>query len=154
MEEHALFCKRCAERHSNKAEGYLYLYKDTSPFCPECYDFDGVEAELIVLPVLSKDISIMRQISNDATFIEAMIALHEKDIIEYELKMSQFRNQVEQQRQTKQVVQTQQSNQVKCPKCKCTDIGVANRGYSLIWGFIGSGKSMNVCKKCGYKWKP
>jgi len=44
--------------------------------------------------------------------------------------------------------------QVKCPKCKCTDIGVANRGYSLIWGFIGSGKSMNVCKKCGHKWKP
>lgn len=49
---------------------------------------------------------------------------------------------------------TNNSSQVHCPKCNCTDIGVANRGYSLIWGFIGSGKSMNVCKKCGYKWKP
>lgn len=47
-----------------------------------------------------------------------------------------------------------EQNQVKCPKCNCTDIGVVNRGYSLIWGFIGSGKLMNVCKKCGYKWKP
>lgn len=46
------------------------------------------------------------------------------------------------------------SNQVFCPKCGCTDIGVANRGFSIIMGFIGSGKSMNVCKKCGYKWKP
>lgn len=46
------------------------------------------------------------------------------------------------------------SNKVHCPKCNCTDIGVTNRGYSVVWGFIGSGKSMNVCKKCGYKWKP
>lgn len=47
-----------------------------------------------------------------------------------------------------------EDNKVHCPKCGCTDIGVANRGYSLVWGFIGSGKSMNVCKKCGHKWKP
>ncbi len=48
----------------------------------------------------------------------------------------------------------EENSKVKCPKCGCTDIGVANRGYSLVWGFIGSGKSMNVCKNCGYKWKP
>ena len=42
----------------------------------------------------------------------------------------------------------------KCPKCGSTAIGVANRGYSLVWGFIGSGKSMNVCKNCGHKWSP
>lgn len=47
-----------------------------------------------------------------------------------------------------------EQNQVKCPKCGYTDIGVANRGFKLITGFIGSGKSMNVCKKCGYKWNP
>jgi len=46
------------------------------------------------------------------------------------------------------------SAKVYCPKCNCTDIGVVNRGYSIVWGFIGSGKSMNVCKKCGYKWRP
>lgn len=49
---------------------------------------------------------------------------------------------------------TEDNNKVKCPKCNCTNIGVANKGYSLITGFIGSGKSMNVCKKCGHKWKP
>lgn len=47
-----------------------------------------------------------------------------------------------------------ETNIPKCPKCQSTSIGVANRGYSLVWGFIGSGKSMNVCKSCGHKWKP
>lgn len=64
------------------------------------------------------------------------------------LKLSQFKANLENQTATKQ-----ESDKVKCPKCGCTDIGVVNRGYSLLTGFIGSGKSMNVCKKCGYKWK-
>ena len=95
---------------------------------------------------------ILRKVTNfnkSMDFIQAMIDLKQTDIIEYNLKMSQFRNQVQQQKAAKQ-----QDNRVRCPKCGCTDIGVANRGYSLLTGFIGSGKSMNVCKKCGYKWKP
>ena len=42
----------------------------------------------------------------------------------------------------------------KCPKCGSTYISTVNRGYSVVWGFIGSGKAMNVCQKCGHKWKP
>ena len=45
-------------------------------------------------------------------------------------------------------------NRVKCPKCGCPDIGIVNRGYSFWTGFLGSGKPVNVCKKCGYKWTP
>lgn len=52
------------------------------------------------------------------------------------------------------IQQTEEDNKPKCPKCGGTDIGVSNRGYSIVWGFIGSGKSMNVCKNCGHKWKP
>ena len=87
-------------------------------------------------------------VSEDITFIEAMINLKQQDPIEYQLKMSQFKTAQAQQERA------EDDNKVSCPKCGCTDIGVANRGYSLMWGFIGSGKSMNVCKKCGYKWKP
>jgi hypothetical protein len=43
---------------------------------------------------------------------------------------------------------------VFCPKCGSTQIATVNRGYSLVWGFIGSGKPMNVCQKCGFKFKP
>lgn len=89
------------------------------------------------------DYFVICKISKDPNFIKAMMELHDTNIIDYNLKMSQFRQQVQ-----------QDINKVHCPKCNCTDIGVANRGYSLLTGFIGSGKSMNVCKRCGYKWKP
>lgn len=45
-------------------------------------------------------------------------------------------------------------NKVHCPRCGSTQVGVVNRGYSLLSGFIGSGSARNVCQNCGYKWKP
>ena len=41
-----------------------------------------------------------------------------------------------------------------CPKCGSTSLATVNRGYSIVWGFIGSGKPMNVCQACGHKFKP
>ena len=45
---------------------------------------------------------------------------------------------------------------IHCPRCGAGSeaIGVVNRGYSFLSGFIGSGSPRNVCKRCGYKWKP
>lgn len=43
---------------------------------------------------------------------------------------------------------------VRCPKCNSTSISTGARGYSIIWGFIGSGKTVNRCAKCGHKWEP
>jgi tRNA(Ile2) C34 agmatinyltransferase TiaS len=47
-----------------------------------------------------------------------------------------------------------ESNLPKCPKCGSTAITAGQRGYSLITGFIGSGKTVNRCSNYGYKWKP
>lgn len=44
--------------------------------------------------------------------------------------------------------------EVCCPRCGCKSIATINRGYSMFWGFIGSGKPVNVCQKCGFKFKP
>ena len=41
-----------------------------------------------------------------------------------------------------------------CPKCGSTSLATVNRGYSIVWGFLGSGTPMNVCQACGYKFKP
>ena len=41
-------------------------------------------------------------------------------------------------------------NVITCPKCGST----ANRGFSIMTGFIGSGSPRNVCQNCGFKWKP
>lgn len=43
---------------------------------------------------------------------------------------------------------------VRCPKCGSTAISTGSRGFSLVWGFIGSGKTVNRCAKCGHKWEP
>lgn len=122
----------------NKCGG-IFMANNDRTNCVKC------TGELIILEtnMPSQDIFILPKISKDPNFIKAMMELHDTDIIEYNLKMSQFKQQVQ-----------KEDNKVHCPKCKCTDIGVANRGYSIITGFIGSGKSMNVCKKCGHKWKP
>lgn len=98
------------------------------------------------------------KISTDESFINAMIQLKEKDPIEYQLKLQQLKNQLQQQEQiNQQQVQTQTKpteKQVTCPKCGSTSITAGQRGYSLIWGFIGSGNTVNRCSKCGHKWKP
>lgn len=137
-------CKKCRSKN-NEDLFYSGYYNWLNEDCYECpmKDCDG---QLIDINLSENDFDIITSISKDIDFLEAMMELHDTDIIEYNLKLSQFRNQVEQ--------QDKEQNQVKCPKCNCTDIGVVNRGYSIMWGFVGSGKSMNVCKKCGYKWKP
>ena len=44
--------------------------------------------------------------------------------------------------------------QIRCPKCSSTQITTGSRGYSMVWGFVGSGKTVNRCAQCGYKWEP
>lgn len=41
-----------------------------------------------------------------------------------------------------------------CPKCKSTSIITMNRGFSIVTGFIGSGKPINVCQMCGHRFYP
>lgn len=45
-------------------------------------------------------------------------------------------------------------SQVRCPKCSSTQIVTGQRGYSVVWGFWGSGKTMNRCANCGHRWEP
>lgn len=42
----------------------------------------------------------------------------------------------------------------RCPRCMSNQITTGSRGYSLLWGFLGSNKTVNRCGKCGYIWKP
>ena len=106
--------------------------------------------ELIDTGISHDELMIIRKISSDNAFLDAMIELKQKDIIEYGLKLSQFKSQLEQKRQVNQ----QEKNQVRCPKCGSTNITAGQRGYSMLTGFIGSGKTVNRCANCGYKWKP
>lgn len=155
------YCKKCFVDQS----GYIKTIKGITGWdedyikkygTPGYYSFDKniefckyhPEEKLHDMSLSYDEFNKIVEISNDSSFIQAMENLKQKDPIEFQLKLSQFKTQVEQQESSNS------SNKVSCPKCGCTDIGITNRGYSIVWGFIGSGKSMNVCKKCGYKWKP
>lgn len=43
---------------------------------------------------------------------------------------------------------------VVCPRCHSTEVTVGQRGYSIVSGFIGSGRTTNRCGKCGHTWNP
>lgn len=85
------------------------------------------------------------RISHDGNFILQMLKLKNDDPIEYELKIAQFREIAERKKA--------EESKPRCPKCGSTSIATVNKGYSLLTGFLGSGKPMNVCQSCGHKWK-
>ncbi len=132
-------CPECGKEISDKSDKCIhcgYPLKNKTIINKKEYDF-SYELELVLK---NKNIEAIKSIRE-----KTGLGLSDgKDIIDYMVKYKECPT----------VWYLEDPNKVHCPKCNCTDIGVANRGYSLVWGFIGSGKSMNVCKKCGYKWKP
>jgi DNA-directed RNA polymerase subunit RPC12/RpoP len=73
---------------------------------------------------------------------------------EYEKRLCETEEAIIKNRKKDELKEHQQQNTPKCPKCGSTAITATQRGYSLLTGFIGSGKTMNYCKNCGHKWKP
>lgn len=114
---------------------------------------NNCNGKLIQCNISCEDLNIISRISNDNEFFQAMIDLKEKDIIEYQLKISQFKTQLEQQKSSK----TQNDTIPKCPHCKSTNIkpiSALNRGASIaMWGVFS--KKINKsfeCLNCKYTW--
>ena len=106
--------------------------------CPMC----GQES-LVDTGITEADLDIIADVSNyNRSLLEAMVKLHSEDIIEYELKMSQFRNQHAQ----------QPSTTTKCPRCGGTAFTPMKKKWSLLAGFA-TNKVELVCNNCGYKMK-
>lgn len=129
--------------------GYIHKGENPPEKCPQCYVpshcFESFEGE-----------HILKQISTDEAFVNAMISLKEKDPIEYQLKIQQFKTQLQQQEQPKSEP-TQSSTQPKCPHCSSTKIakitGTERAGSILMWGIFS--KKINKsfkCNNCGYTW--
>lgn len=99
-----------------------------------------------------QEYNMISEISCDISFIQAMESLKEKDPIEFQLKLAQFKATTVQQESA-----TQQQNVPKCPTCGSTNIKKISAGSRwLSTGLFGissgkMGKSME-CRNCGYKW--
>lgn len=111
--------------------------------CPICKSTDWEDADLIIL----------KEISNDKDFLEAMIELKKKDPIEYQLKMNQFKANLKQQENSK----VEEDNRPKCPTCGSTNIEKISLGKKAVGGALFGLFSSDIrktmhCKNCGAKW--
>ena len=131
-------CDKCGE---------IGLCNDTDSLIDKINNCNG---NLIRVNITEDEFDTLCDISEDNDFLQAMIDLKQKDIIEYNLKMSQFKAQLQQQKSS--VPRT--GSTVRCPRCGSTNITAGQRGYSLLTGFVGSGSTVNRCANCGHKWKP
>lgn len=132
---------------SNKKCKYAWYVKPgdkpSVDICNKC------GSEITKIPLTVEEYAYITLISEDRDFIDAMIELKQKDIIEFKTKIAQFKVQIDAQEERER----QEKNKPKCPTCGSTSLATVNRGYSFLTGFLGSGKPMNVCQSCGHKWK-
>ena len=148
------FCKKCYETKTPpKCPGFLASWGNVKmAICPICNN------NLITYNISADDIYVLSDISKDITFIEAMIKLKEDDIIEYESRMSQFRNQAAQQEQVQQAQKAAEESIIPhCPHCHSTNIAKIGTGERIgsiaVWGIFS--KKINKsskCRNCGYTW--
>lgn len=132
-------CKKCG-RYGGSCSPDAKIHKDCG-------------GELIDTGITHDELMIIRKISPSNDFLDALIELRKNDIIEYNLKMSQFRNQVQQQKTTSQT----NSNTIKCPTCNSIKVkrisGTAKAAGAVAFGLLSkTAKSQFKCENCGYKW--
>lgn len=149
MSQYLKICETCKKNKIDDgisfSPGYIHYLNDDVEECLENHPLNTTNMSI-------DDFIILTKISNSTDFYDAMIELHDKDIIEYELKMSQFRAQVNVQNEIKQ-----QSNQPKCPTCGSTNIEKISAGKKMSGSFLFGIFSSDIrntmhCKDCGYTW--
>lgn len=121
-------------------------------FAPElftcCLSPEEHKSQFIDTGLLYEEAVLIRNISEDISFLEAMIDLKQKDPIEFQLKMSQFKST---QNQTKAV---EENSGPHCPYCSSTDLkkisGLSKAGSVALWGIFAVGKVSKQwhCNSC------
>ena len=93
----------------------------------------------------------------DGNCVSAMIKLKEENLIEYQLKMAQFRELARQKYENLEKLRQEseeEQTKPKCHRCGSTSITTGARGVNNFWGFLGASKTVNRCGNCGHTWTP
>lgn len=178
MSANVKFCPLCAKNKKSLAPedqadfyaGYTvcFIQERIQKECPMC----GAKS-LIETNITEEEMDTIGKASHyNRTLLDAMRNLKDKDIIEYELKMSQFRgnanNIKEEKKPTEYVTLNLKTGKISktpqpqlttpplptCPRCGSTSITTGARGVSGFWGFVGASKTVNRCANCGHTWTP
>ena len=118
------------------------------------YQIDNMIEEMGIKPVISEDDALAIYNATKSTeVIDAMIDLKQKDIIEYNLKLNQFKLQAEQ----KNSSSSNNVNVLKCPTCSSTRVKKISTtskvaGAAMFGLFSKTARSQFECEQCGYKW--
>lgn len=141
-----LNCKRTNSKEYPTLAGFYDVFKIPSDNI--CY-FCG--NKLIDSEFTEEEFKIIKKISCNKDFLQAMIDLKEKDIIEYTAKLNQFKSQVIEQKNN------ETDNRPKCPTCGSTKLSkvstISKAGSVALWGlFSQKVKKTWHCGNCGYEW--
>ena len=135
----------CSNKNCDSAR-YLDPGEENKSNCSFC------NSKMIKTPLLVEEYAYITLISEDRDFIDAMIELKQKDIIEFKTKIAQFKAQVDTEEERKR-----QSNVPKCPTCGSTNIEKISAGKKMSGAFLFGIFSSDIrntmhCKDCGAKW--
>lgn len=158
MQTYMRVCQICAEENIRKpghskiyVPGWIDYFKGEDYITEDTACSVHKNVKLIKKSMTCEEFQILRRISNEPSFMESMNDLKEKDPVEFQLKLAQFKATTVQQESA-----TQQQNVPKCPTCGSTNIKKISAGSRwLSTGLFGissgkMGKSME-CRNCGYK---
>ena len=145
-----VICRKCIEDFKSIPYTTPFQYRGlyTNFKVPDDNLCNICKEKLYITEVTKDEIKILYSISHDNSFLHEMIKLKETDPIEYQLKLSQFKNHVQQQ---KMAQEEQNTNRLKCPYCNSTNvrkIGSGERAMSVLgWGLLSKkiNKSFNFC---------
>lgn len=144
-------CRNCRNKN-NQDIFYSGYYSWLDNDCYQC-PMKNCGHELVNINLSKEEFNVIISISKNIIFLESMIDLKEKDPIEYQLKMSQFKSQIEQQQSNK----LQNDNTPKCPTCNSTNIkkisGLSKAGSVAMWGLLSRKVHKQWhCNQCGSEW--
>lgn len=137
-------CSKCKRDGEETFHGYIGWVDENCYECPIC------QSKMTDTILTTDEYNFIVNISNDISFLEAMIKLKQDDIIEFQSRMSQFKTQLQQQKSSKQKEISSNTHTPQCPFCKSTNIrkiGSGERAVSIIGLGIFS-KKINKSFKC------
>lgn len=142
-----LFCPKC--KNNNNLAELVYPIFHNKEIGEKCMvkDCNGTYEE-IDFPYDDMRFLIVHT-SDDIDFLEAMIDLKQKDPIEYQSRMAQFKAQARDREQAKKE-RWAAEKLPKCSYCGSTNIQVVRKNWSFMRGFA-TNATERVCANCGRK---
>lgn len=142
-------CNQCKKApQDDLRNGFYEFISEDTYICPICH------GKLVDTLITRDEYLVIIEVSNDTSFIQEMMNLKDIDPIEYQLKIQQFKTQLQQQ-VSHNTVTTQ--NVPHCPTCNSTNIrkisGISKAGSIAVWGiFSRKVHKQWRCNNCGSEW--